>query len=229
MFWDFGGQAEYAAAQQPFLAGDALYLLVVPAVKLLKSEEIAHRPTVESDYGEVAGRWLQTLRTRTPGAVVQLVVSKVDLASSEAVDELCDWLRARVQHENELRLGTEDQGSAYRQQEGRSSGGGALKIQSRILLATAVEGPCFASSSTKIFSAITELVRVDDPPLLRSVGMEIPVSWQAVVVASETHSFSERSCHASESNTSPSPLSLPLITTGDSGTSRWRRPGQENR
>ena len=99
--------------------------------------------------------------------------------STEHVDELCGWLGTRVLQDNELWGGAG--GRSFEDQQHRK---GALIIQPDILRATAVEEVGFDSSQKKIFGAIAKLVRTD-PPMLRAVGMEIPVSWQAVVFASD--------------------------------------------
>ena len=65
--WDFGGQPEYAPAQQAYLVAGALYLLLVPAHKIGEENR-------EENYEEVCGRWLDTLGMRAPGAAVQLVL-----------------------------------------------------------------------------------------------------------------------------------------------------------
>ena len=65
--WDFGGQPAYAAAQQPYLAPGALYVLVVPA----------HRAG-DDDGEQIVERHLDALQARAPGAVVLPVLTQAD-------------------------------------------------------------------------------------------------------------------------------------------------------
>ena len=65
--WDLGGQAPYAAAQQPFVVPDVLYLLVIRADR-----------TNDAEYEAVLGRWLDVLQAGAPGAVVQPVLTRAD-------------------------------------------------------------------------------------------------------------------------------------------------------
>ena len=83
--WDFGGQPEYAAAQQAYLKGDGVYVLVVPAHMAHDNQE-----DVNNNRYELVARWLNALQANAPGAEVQLILSQIDrvAATGTALDEL---------------------------------------------------------------------------------------------------------------------------------------------
>ena len=55
--WDLAGQAQYAAALQPYIVDGSLYLLTVPALDI---------PALNAEYGNYLGRWLDYLQTGAP-------------------------------------------------------------------------------------------------------------------------------------------------------------------
>ena len=61
--WDLAGQAQYAAGLQPYIVPGSLYLLTVPALDV---------ESLNADYANVLGRWLDYLQTGAPDAVVQV-------------------------------------------------------------------------------------------------------------------------------------------------------------
>ena len=53
--WDLAGQAQYAAALQPYIVDGSLYLLTVPALDIA---------TLTANYSDFVGRWLSTCKPR---------------------------------------------------------------------------------------------------------------------------------------------------------------------
>lgn len=69
VFWDFAGHDDYHSTHSLFLSRGALFLLVVDLARFVDD------PSSRSDSIYV---WLDTLLCRTPGAVVQIVVTHTD-------------------------------------------------------------------------------------------------------------------------------------------------------
>ena len=156
--WDLGGQRQYAAAQQPYLVKDALYVALVPA----------HRAN-DAEFDVTIGRWLNYLAAHAPGAVVQLVLSHVDklvpasatgsrdalgpAALEQVATTTLAWLRAKVDcHEGKQEL----------------------RIQDRILCVCATAG---GDASLLAARAHLEGLVTAQPPLLPCIGMTVPRSW----------------------------------------------------
>ena len=91
MVYDCGGQQDYAVGQAPFMTKSSLYILLVAADK-----------ACDENYEEVLQRFLVLLQARAPGAVVQLVLSKVDEVSDEdEVERKKKWLKDKVDEQLE--------------------------------------------------------------------------------------------------------------------------------
>lgn len=179
--WDFAGQPEYAAGQQQYLVEGALYLLLVPA----------HRASDE-EADEVLLRWLDALQAKAPGAAVQLVLSHADrlepvrsqlaaaVAAGEDLDEVLvaspealaaaaapqlAWLKAQLQAHAERTAALAM---------ARCKPAKPLRVQATIPCVCACDG---GDASLLALREHLHALLSAAPPLLPSIGMQVPNSW----------------------------------------------------
>ena len=155
--YDFGGQQGYLAGQLPYITNVALFILVVEA------------QYATDEYFETRlERFLVVLFARAPGAVVLLVVSKVDEASGDP-ELLCRWLEKKVANWLKAKLAARVEDELDRFIDN------SLHVQPQAL-------PISVDRPDTIQSLRDEITRLTTlrPPLLRGVGQRIPASYQAV-------------------------------------------------
>lgn len=163
--WDLGGQVDYAAAQQPYIAPGSLYVLVVPATR-----------ATDEHYEEVIGRWLVYLQAGAPAAYVLPVVTQCDrllpeqpasrgvsasisLASLDAAAaERVAWVHRAIYWHN-CRL---DKGATR------------LRFHESISCVSSIAGG--EASLQRFRERLEAIARMQPPPLL-SIGQVIPKSW----------------------------------------------------
>ena len=178
--WDLGGQVDYAAAQQPYIAPGSLYVLVVPATR-----------ATDDQYEEVLGRWLTYLQAGAPAAYVLPVVTQCDVlqqranaaagsaagtrtgsagtstgsageGSCSALDaaaaEAVQWVRRKI-YWHHCRLG---------------QGATRLRFHDTIPCVSSVAG---GEPSLRRMRATLEDIARRQPPPLSALGQVIPRSW----------------------------------------------------
>ena len=165
--WDLGGQVNYAAAQQPYIAPGSLYLIVVPAPQ-----------ANDAHFASVLGRWLAYLQAGAPAAYVLPVLSQCDKmlppASSANVGigksrDVCAALEAAVAEQAAwLRR------CIFRHQARLSDKATRLRFHDRIPCISSVSG---GGPSLLKLRGILEGIARSQPPLLLSIGQTIPKSW----------------------------------------------------
>lgn len=192
VFWGFGGQPEYAAAQQPFLSGGALHPLVAPCARPGGPGPV----TEVGDYQDLALRWPYTPRARAPGAMAQLVVSKVDLLNAGEVDFISNWLFERVSR------GIDDWKKI-------SSSFGPL-LQPGVLKPPPVGSGLFNTAK----AARKHIITLCKPEDLPAVGMQAPNSWWGVADATEATRANEAVCAPHPSIKKGAPAEFRGVTEG---------------
>mmetsp|Transcript_18173 Transcript_18173/g.27573 ORF Transcript_18173/g.27573 Transcript_18173/m.27573 type:complete len:531 (-) Transcript_18173:776-2368(-) len=167
--YDCGGQKQYAVGQTAFLTSSALYFLCINAE--------------EPDMTKFV-RFLVMLQARAPGAVVQVVLTKIDRVDKPEVK------RAEVQKEiKRFRKSCESFESSVG---GRERGHLLLHIQDEIIM-TSIMTPTrklindiknvvymrpqlIPTTRYKFIKVITDLT-TERPPLFPTLGQKIPTSW----------------------------------------------------
>jgi Leucine-rich repeat (LRR) protein len=157
--WDLGGQVQYAAAQQPYIAPGSLYVLVIPAPR-----------AADRHHAEVVARWLQYLQAGAPGAYVLPVLTQCDrllpegsndrsvAALDAAAATQSQWVR-RALYWHQVRLG---------------GGTTRLRFHENVMCVSSVSG---GEASLRRFRATLEAIATSSPPKLLSIGQTIPRSW----------------------------------------------------
>ena len=155
--YDLGGQPRYAMVQGAFFTKSALYIIVVAADRMNK----------ESLYAAVI-RHLSSLQPLVPNAVVQLVVSKIDLLENEIDIELtCQWLYEKVT-------------TTLERWESIANNGNRAFVPLRVefrVLPVSVDNLVTVEEARE---AIVELATSRDPPLFPNVGQTVPSTWVEV-------------------------------------------------
>ena len=169
--YDCGGQAAYAKGQAPFFTESSLFLLVVDV----------NRAT-EEHYNATVKRFLELLQVRVPGAVIQLVLSKIDVEpDSSVIDEKEKWLKRKVTDdvdEFKKKLCSLDRKRSSRYDEHTNTTAkhrsvAPIKILPDVLRISALRASIAAS--VKVRNAI-----VNNLDCFPSVGQKIPESWLSV-------------------------------------------------
>ena len=150
VFYDCGGQREYATGQAPFLTGSALFLLIVPA-----------NHARDDDYEQVVGRFLVLLQTRAPGAVVQLILSKTDLLNGEdEIEEKREWLLEKVNETmDEWRKAYEEQTGVGDEKERTQSKKGGNECQGKDRCILAKKDRLYSASSPRYCAFPSRTIR----------------------------------------------------------------------
>lgn len=151
-------------SQAPFLTGSSFFVLVV-AVDEANDE----------NYDEVAERFLVLLHARAPGAVIQLVLSKIDL-DMDGYERKKRWLKEKV--DTTLRQ-WED--TAAEIQHNDVSDRENLTAETKPLLAILPEVMCVSSKDDPAFCKQmlrSTIFKVSKPNgMFPTVGQSIPASW----------------------------------------------------
>ena len=172
--WDVGGQARYAATQQPYITDGALHLLVVRADAVASARSDAKRAHL------LVGRWLHYLQVRAPLAVVQLVLTQVDrlLPAHATPAELTPQiLEAAARSQLEWLRG---QLNAHVASSGTAAG--TLRFQPTIpCVCSSTGGDASLLSVCEVLRSLANSSSTTTPPLLPSIGYQIPLSWIPVL------------------------------------------------
>jgi hypothetical protein len=153
VFYDCGGQEEYASGQTPFLTRSALFLFVVNA---------------DETDPETYLRFFDLLQPRAEDAVVQIIVAKADCVDNpeEQGQQILDNMNKRLAAYQKLckENGLKDKG---------------LRIQQNVILTSVKKYPIRAKEIT--IKTILDLTEVRDPvPLFPVVGQRMPTTYVKV-------------------------------------------------
>ncbi|XP_062587393.1 malignant fibrous histiocytoma-amplified sequence 1 homolog [Saccostrea cucullata] len=84
---DFGGHHIYSAAHHMFLTSEALHVLVFDLSK--------YKPEL---YDAMVGNWLDAIMDRSPGAVIVMVGTHVDLCKADEIDEILEDISDKMKN-----------------------------------------------------------------------------------------------------------------------------------
>jgi len=158
--WDLAGQAQYAAALQPYIVDGSLYLLTVPALDIA---------TLTAGFADYVGRWLEYLQAGAPDAIVLPVLTKCDLLLptgkaktvanlEEAASLQVEWVKNAID----------------RHRSGQPEGARWLRVQEKVQCLCAIDGGDEAIEALRF--RLDDIV-FSDPPMLPSVGQLVPRTW----------------------------------------------------
>ncbi|CAM9188602.1 unnamed protein product [Pylaiella littoralis] len=184
IFWDFAGHDDYHSTHSLFLSTEALFLLTVDLARFVDEP---------SSRGDSIYIWLDTLLCRTPGAVVQIVVTHTDDERIDDEEGAMEELRGVVaEHLAAKRLQHERGWKKRGREEGDMPAVPMLKIVDKIHAVSCVKGDdwpaigeamahlaaegtaeCLSESS----SNAGQTTGRKESKLFLSMGQEIPTIW----------------------------------------------------
>ncbi|KAJ8613592.1 hypothetical protein CTAYLR_006125 [Chrysophaeum taylorii] len=179
--FDCGGQREYVAGQLPYLTGLALYILVLEATSANDEKD--------AEFEAKVGRFLVLLLARAPGAVVMLVVSKVDEVDDP--EKACRWFETKV------KKWLEEQYTARRNHDEYQKEMIPLRIQTPALAVWVEADRSLSGDLRSVFkrrrqssadsvqavrNKILAIANHRKPSLLRGVRQRVPASYRKVLM-----------------------------------------------
>jgi GTPase SAR1 family protein len=148
--YDFGGQETYALGQSQYFDNNGIYILVINADETNAQVFVAH---------------LQRLQAMAPNAVILVVLSKVDILTTEkALQDKLKWVQSAIQNFNENTNAATP----------KDNHTGPRPIPAEIITVTVQDEPEMARML--ILSSIQNLLDTKSS-MFPSVGMKLPITW----------------------------------------------------
>ena len=168
--WDLAGQPQYAAGLQPY---------IVPARSTSSSVPALDVATLDANYADLVGRWLDYLQAGAPDAVVQPVLTHCD-ALMPPTRRTAPPRPSRTA-DAAGRVGARTRSSATSRRM-PAEGSAPLKVQEKVHVRL-VRSRAATSRSRRCAKRLEEIVFAE-PPLLPSVGQLIPRTWLLAMTTS---------------------------------------------
>lgn len=181
VFWDFAGHDDYHSTHSLFLSGGALFLLVVDLARFIDDH---------SSRSNAVHIWLDTLLSRTPGAVVQIIATHTDkLGEEHDVETAVNELRRAVHAHLTAKCAEHERGWKSGGRTGKMPAAPTLRVVYKIHaiscttganwpeLGRAIGDLAAQGTSENLSPCASDKALGEKDRLFPFVGQKLPITW----------------------------------------------------